>query len=58
MRCSSSGFRPEVFIQDVDHLKYVWYSQTDANAVKTLRVDHVEDGETTWILGETCGFDF
>ena len=44
----------EVFIQDVDHLEYVWYSGNDVNAIKVFRVDHVEGGETTWMLGETC----
>ena len=42
----------EVFIQDVDHLEYVWYSQSDP--IEVLRVDHVEGGETTWTRGGTC----
>ena len=46
----------EVFIHDVDDLEYVWYSQGDVAAIKTLRVDHVDGGETTWIPGGTCNF--
>ena len=43
-----------VFIQDVDGLEYVWYSQSDPNAVKSFRVNHVAGGETTWALDSPC----
>ena len=44
----------DVFIQDVEHLEYVWYGGGDDDATKVFSVDHLEDGETTWRLDETC----
>ena len=44
----------EVFIQDVGNLEYVWYSQGDTDAIKTLWVNHVQGGATSWSPEVSC----